>query len=53
MGAHLKLQQIKAQQQEDEIQQFRMRLQRTNRQKMQGCQQMPVEKLNSKFNLHA
>jgi len=38
MGAHLELQQIRAQQQEDEIQQLRMRLQQTDRQKMQGCQ---------------
>jgi len=38
MGAHLELQQNKAQQQDDEPQQLRMRLQQPDRQKMQGCQ---------------
>jgi len=38
MGAHLELQQNRAQQQEDEMQQLRMRLQRADRQQMQRCQ---------------
>jgi len=36
MGAHLELQQIRAQQQENEIQQLRMRLQQTDRPKDAG-----------------
>jgi len=53
MGAHLVLQQIRAQLQEDEIQQLRMRLQQPIGKRCRDVNAMPIEKLNSRFNLHA